>query len=122
MKQFITIILTLVFALQTFSRYLVIADYSFNTSAYVKNCVNKAKPVLKCNGKCQLMKKIQAEEKKETENTEKKGNEIFQTLSSKSFFLAHNTIPSSFIKRTYPVLKSPKAIHRTLDIFRPPSC
>ena len=31
---------------------------------YAKNCINKARPKLHCNGKCQMMKKMRKRKKK----------------------------------------------------------
>lgn len=51
---------------------IVIVDYYNNTASYAINCINKARPKLECNGKCQLMKKLKEVEKKEQENSERK--------------------------------------------------
>jgi hypothetical protein len=51
---------------------IVIVDYYNNTASYAINCINKARPKLQCNGKCQLMKKLKEIEKKEQENSERK--------------------------------------------------
>lgn len=75
------------FAMQTFSQTIMMIDYRVNRQAYAKNCVNKFRPKMHCNGHCQLMKKLQEEEKKNQQNPERKPefkNDI--TLSSKSFF------------------------------------
>ena len=61
-------------------------DYVVNTAAYAKNCINKQKPKMRCNGQCQVMKKIQEEERKEKEESERKAESNAQVLSSKSFF------------------------------------
>ena len=47
---------------QSFSRSLLLADYLVNVEAYKKQCVNKAKPMLHCNGKCQMLKKLKKQE------------------------------------------------------------
>jgi len=110
------------FLAQTFSKSFVMADYYTNTSKYAKNCVNKARPKLHCNGKCQMMKKLQQEEKKDQENPERKSenkNEI--ALSSKSFFTSVPTYCINFIKRLYPTLNSPKVTDRSFEVFHPPS-
>lgn len=107
---------------QTFSNSFIIADYYTNTNAYAKNCENKDKLQMHCNGKCQMMKKLQQEENKDKQNPEKKPenkNEI--TLSSKSFFV---TINQPFIIITSTSILSPssdgKSIDRSTDIFHPP--
>ncbi len=98
------------------------ADYFSNTSSYLKNCENKAKPKLQCNGKCQMMKKITAEEKKDQDNPERKSenkNEVL--LSSKSFYA---TFQLQAILLNSKLLLFPysngKAIDRSIDILHPP--
>jgi hypothetical protein len=55
---FILLLLT-----QTFSKWLIVIDYAINKEYIAKNlCENKSKPLLHCNGKCQMAKKIAAEE------------------------------------------------------------
>ena len=39
-------------------------NYYTNTAAFAKNCVNKAKPKLHYNGKCQMMKKCRRAKRK----------------------------------------------------------
>jgi hypothetical protein len=53
---------------QTFHKPFVLLDYHLNIEAYAKKCVNKAKPKLRCQGRCQAMKKMQEEEKKQPSN------------------------------------------------------
>jgi len=41
--------------LQTFSRELLVVDFALNrTTITARFCVNKARPLLHCNGKCHL--------------------------------------------------------------------
>lgn len=98
------------------------ADYYTNTSKYAKNCVNKAKPKMHCNGKCQMMKKLQEEEKKDQEKPERKGeNKGEVILSSKSFF--------AIVCRSYNIAISNQLFSHVTDsytynctksIFQPP--
>jgi hypothetical protein len=87
-------LLMLAFVSQTFARPFIMLDYFMNTAAYAENCVNKAMPKMHCNGKCQAMKKIQEEEKKEQQNAERKSETKIPVLSSRS----------SFCKIPYPVI------------------
>jgi hypothetical protein len=121
-RQLTAIIFLAAFLAQTFSRTFVIADYYTNTSKYAKNCENKARPKLHCNGKCQMMKKLQQEEKKDQENPERKSenkNEII--LSTKSFFATVSTqyLIDSKSKKQLPSSDG-KSINRSFDIFHPP--
>jgi hypothetical protein len=84
-KQLVAGLLLLCFTTQTFSRAAIVGSYYVNTAGYAKDCINKAKPQLRCNGHCQLMKKLKQEEKKETQDPERRNSKT-QVLSSKSFF------------------------------------
>lgn len=100
----------------------IIADYYTNTEKYAANCENKARPKMHCNGKCQMMKKLKQEEKKDQENPERKSenkNEVL--LSSKSFF-ASLVLPVLQLNPEikYPGQSNSISIDRSLDIFHPP--
>ena len=72
---------------QTFSRSIAMADYMVNLEAYKKACVNKSKPMLHCNGKCQMLKKMKKQEGENGTNAPApKFNQLEVVLSSKSFF------------------------------------
>jgi hypothetical protein len=72
---------------QTFSRSIAMADYMVNLEAYKKACINKAKPKLQCNGKCQMLKKVKKQEgDSEASAPVLKLNHLEVVLSSKSFF------------------------------------
>ena len=121
-KRFISLFFLVSFLCQSFNSAFIIADYKLNTGMYAKNCVNKAKPKLRCNGKCQMMKKIQEEEKKDAENAERKSenkNEVI--LSSKSFFANADMILSkTLIITTYTTFSFSNTIDRAYGIFHPP--
>lgn len=52
---------------QTFSKWLIVAEFRLNQDYITKNlCINRNKPKMHCNGKCQLMKKLAAEEEQNT--------------------------------------------------------
>lgn len=95
-RRITSLLFLMAFVAQTFSAPFLLADYYINTAAYAKNCINKARPKLHCNGKCQVMKKIQEEEKKEQENAGRFENIKTGVLSTKSF---------------YPVLMTPEAVN-----------
>lgn len=72
---------------QHFSRVVVLADYMANMERYKKDCVNKAKPILHCNGKCQVKMKLEAHDREEERRpSSQKLSETDYVLSSKSFF------------------------------------
>ena len=74
-----------------------------------------------CNGKCQMMKKILQQEKKDKENTERRENLSNQILSSKSFFATISAPHFQYVSETMiPRLSSSDVIDRCFDIFHPP--
>lgn len=121
-RHITAIILFAAFLAQTFSKSFVIADYYTNTSKYARNCENKARPKMHCNGKCQMMKKLQQEEKKDQQNPERKSenkNEI--TLFSKSFFaIVNRTYKEPVAKTVISQISNSYTYSYTNSIFHPP--
>lgn len=117
----VPILILLVFA-QTFSKWFVVLEYDLNKDFISKNlCVNKAKPKLHCNGKCQMMKKLAEEEKQNSSN----GNTTKIKVQEVIFCNEINkpTLPAvAFLNLTYneepPLLKHTAPI---TSIFHPPS-
>ncbi|MBT9484085.1 hypothetical protein [Sediminibacterium sp.] len=75
-RQLIILMFLSSLMVQVFAGFILKADYAINRAVYIKSCINKNKPVLKCNGKCQLSKKILAAEK-EQQNAAQKGSYQF---------------------------------------------
>lgn len=66
MTRLLSILLLTGFLLQNFSKVMVFINYAINKEYIAKNlCENKSKPKLHCNGKCQLKKELQKQDKKE---------------------------------------------------------
>jgi len=118
----IAIIFLAAFVAQTFSNAFIIVDYYTNTKKYVANCENKATPMMHCNGKCQMLKKLQEEQKKDQENPERRSenkNEI--TLSSKSFAPMLPAVCCLEVKSKNNFHDSnAKPVDHSFDIFHPP--
>jgi len=122
-KQIIAYIFLLSFTTQTFNKSFVVYDYYVNTATYAKKCINTSKPKLHCNGKCQMIKKLQQEKKKEQQNQESKTHfKIQVTLSSKSFFAIAPPFIVSTSKISYPLLIGAKERKIAQSVFHPPSC
>ena len=87
MKFTIVILLLTALIAQSFTRYLSLTCYLFNLEAYNKICINKDKPKLKCNGKCQILEKskLQTGENESSADMLKFGESDF-TCSSKKYF------------------------------------
>src|ERR1700712_5525317 len=117
-KQITAGILLVAISLQILNRAVIYIDYYTNTAAFAKNCVNKARPKMHCNGKCQMMKKLQEQEKKDSQVPERKSfnDEI---ISSKSFFASVNYF-SSDIHLTYNPFRECSTTQMPRSFFHPP--
>lgn len=98
------------------------ADYFTNAAKYAKNCENKAKPEMHCNGKCQMMKKLQQEEKKDRENPGRKAeNKSEVVLSAKTFFATiYRAYQLRIAKKASPQIADNYAYNPVCSIFHPP--
>ncbi|RYD76175.1 MAG: hypothetical protein EOP53_15185 [Sphingobacteriales bacterium] len=121
MLKHITAILFLVaFIGQTFNKPFIVVDYYANNAAYQQACINKAKPKMNCKGKCQMMKKLQEEEKKEQEIPHARPDTKTEVFAADNFTFNIET-PSVTIHTVY----NTKALQQALPlhsgtIFHPP--
>ena len=107
------------FFAQTFRSSLIVVDYYTNTQAFADKCENKANPELHCNGKCQMHKQLNNEEKKDQQNPERKDNKSEIIFSSKSSY----SLKSSLVLlqlTNYPIFSERKEIKMPRSILRPP--
>lgn len=119
LKQFVAMGMLLCFMAQTFCNVAIELNYYFNTAAFEANCVNKEKPTLHCNGKCQLAKQIAQEEKKGEQSPGHKSENKTEVLSSKHFY-PEVAIAPLFNRQQYIILNTGKPIYRAAGIFHPP--
>ena len=121
LKKFVTILLLTTIFLQTFSSFVVQADYFFNKSFIAKVlCINREKPKMHCNGKCYLAKQLKDQEQKDQQAPCPK-REKFEV---QPFFLPENIslIPSSpVIKVAFYQLVDINTTSFPRSVFRPPS-
>jgi hypothetical protein len=55
--------------LQTFSRELLVVDFTLNQATITARfCVNKARPMLHCDGKCYFAKQLKKQEERESKS------------------------------------------------------
>lgn len=122
LKQLVTFILLISFATQTFNKVFIVIDYNINTSSFAAHCENKAKPILKCNGKCQMMKALKEEDKKDQQYPDRRGdnkNEI--VLSCQTCF--YNVISPEALanNHNYLQINDRRIVKRQKGIFHPPN-
>ncbi|MGI4863032.1 MAG: hypothetical protein ACRYFZ_03860 [Janthinobacterium lividum] len=66
MKAFFSYLLISLVLLQTFSREVLVVDFTLNQATVTARfCVNKARPQLHCDGKCYFAKKLKQQEERE---------------------------------------------------------
>lgn len=120
MKQLIAIFFLAAVFLQTFRMNYKILCYHFNKGSFIQNCENKNKPVLKCNGKCQLSKQIQKQEQQDKEIPLSKTDHREDVISS-----IHKPIQYIFEialinKQNNPSYKSGLIVKTSFSVFHPP--
>jgi hypothetical protein len=116
-------LLLLVFFAQAFSRYLLVADYFVNTAAYTENCVNKDRPWMHCNGRCQLCKRLHQQDGAQDKQTPERrsGNLGYETFFSASSFIDFNALHLVvMVSLSYHELPVGKPIGMPRHLFHPP--
>lgn len=120
MKIFATIFLTLTVFVQTFSTFIIRADFFLNQAYIAKNlCINRDKPMMHCNGKCYLSKKLKDQEKQDQSPVSKTERFDVQPFFIPRLFTFKTPVvnpePQYFIKDENTVSSFPRFI------FHPPS-
>ena len=120
-KRIATFVLLVAFAIHAFNRVVIVFGFYANQKTIAATlCENRDKPILKCEGKCLLAKKLQAQEKADQQNPERKTDNKPEVLSSRSFF---SVLSGSFITevaRVYEKEPFGKPVHRSFTVFHPP--
>ena len=122
LKQFSAAALLLSFMAQVLNSPFIVFDYYVNTAAYAKNCINKARTELRCNGKCQMAKELKQQEEREQQNPT--GENIYKTpvsLFSKSWFTTAPVVMFSAAINVFPVFQDTHTIDVSLPVFHPPA-
>lgn len=116
---FVILLLTALFA-QNFSRSILLADYLVNIELYKKKCINKAKPMLHCNGKCQMLKKLKRQNTGSASDAPVPPFSQFEiVLSSKSYFPTYDFVVFSTMHKYNSFNASIFSNHKE-SIFQPP--
>ncbi len=117
----IAILFMLLLSGQVFSQVICYADYLLRKADYLEKCENKARPQLQCNGQCQMMKKMLAQQdNNQPAPPELKMLSAPELISSRSFFPV--SLPSPALKEvqcTFPV-EIDQPTDRTICPLSPP--
>ncbi|MES1215758.1 MAG: hypothetical protein ABUT20_09580 [Bacteroidota bacterium] len=121
MKKILTFLLLVAFCAQCFNNaFIVLSFYANQKYIASKLCENKYKPMLHCDGKCVLAKKLKQEENKDNQNPERKMENKNEVISSRSFF-ADAIFPFNKERKTYFDYVDDEINHYSPAIFHPPS-
>jgi hypothetical protein len=68
-KAFFSYLLISLVLLQTFSREMLVVDFTLHRATITARfCVNKARPQLRCDGKCYFAKQLKKQEERESKS------------------------------------------------------
>jgi hypothetical protein len=120
-QQMIVVLLLFSLMLQCFSKMIVVADFYANRDYIARNlCINRLQTAVHCGGRCQLDKRILAENKNNGD-TEHKSDSRFEVLSSKSFYLTSFFLFELRVRRSYPVVAADGPVDQPAAVFHPPA-
>jgi hypothetical protein len=120
LKQLTAALLILAFTASTFCRTVIVLDYYANAAAYAKVCINKAKLAMHCNGKCQMMKKLEQEEKNDQDNLERK-SENKNEIPPANIFINTKSLQTEPTRLAVARIIGQKPVDRSYSLLRPPS-
>ncbi len=122
MKKIIAIVIVISIFLHSCSQLLILANYLANKDYISKNlCENRNKPQLHCNGKCCLKKKLDADSKQKSTNSQTQKEQEVQTLFCNDLKIS---IPTNYYTNVQMEFNIYKFILKTsylVSVFHPPS-
>lgn len=120
-QRIMVVFLLLTLMLQCFSKMIVVADFYANRDYIARNlCINRLRTAVHCGGRCQLDKRILAENK-DNGDTEHKAESRFEVLSSKSFYLSSFLLFQPRVRRAYSVMAAEAPVDQPAAVFHPPA-
>ena len=128
MRFLFLIVFTLTVLLQSLQGFFTIVNWKINQAELTaKYCVNKAKPMLKCNGKCYLAKQLQKaeDELNEKKSKQEQSKNTIKLMEGSAFIVPQTIVfASNFsfqIESTICVSKSKNLLPgANYPIFHPP--
>ena len=120
MKALTVILLSLIILLQPLSKLVLVAEYQVNKN-YIAEflCVNKSRPQLKCEGKCQLSKELKAADAHDKNHPAP----VEKLVEVQQFFQPAFTFSPQIATVSKPVFyhfSSPRVTAPHFGIFHPP--
>ena len=121
MSRFLAYFLTALLLLQTLGPEVLVLNYQLNKATITaRYCVNKARPQLRCNGKCHLAQQLRKAEGSDKKAPTTLAKAKFEVLPTAAFALpALRRWPRLARRFARPPVARCVA-GRTLGVFRPP--
>lgn len=118
----VVIVLILAILTQSMSKGIILLSYFTNKQAYEKYCVNKARPQLHCDGKCQMAKKIKAEEERDQKDPLKNSLSSEVTMINENHFVSiHPEFIALVIREDIFPHSIGNVVDRSRSFFHPPN-
>ncbi|MCE2743888.1 MAG: hypothetical protein LW701_10015 [Fluviicola sp.] len=97
LHSIIAFIVISAFVMQALGKFIIYTDYIINKEYIANNlCINKSKPILKCNGKCHLAKQLKKQDQKENKSSSSK--EKVEIISSQVADVKYEVIDMFFFQ------------------------
>ncbi|MGC4035414.1 MAG: hypothetical protein QM764_05585 [Chitinophagaceae bacterium] len=120
MKKIVAFLLLATFTAQSFNNTFIVFSFYINQKKIAATlCENRYRPMLHCDGNCQLAKKIKQEESKNNQNPERKLENKNEIFSSPSFF-DNNSLLVFHYKLQYRHFSANESPGSLAAIFHPP--
>ncbi|RAK66108.1 hypothetical protein [Hymenobacter edaphi] len=122
MHQCLVVFLSLLILLQSFSREVLVLDYALRWQRITEQfCVNKARPQLRCNGRCHLRKQLARTDDAEKKAPQGAAKLKFEALPLARFGFQPPARPTATARPAFRPLRSPRTgMEVNRDVFRPP--
>jgi hypothetical protein len=121
LKVTTAILFFIIILLQTFSSFVIRANYLLNKDYIAKVlCINREKPQMHCNGKCYLAKKLKEQERQEQQSP----NPKLEKFEVQLFFIAEtfNQTPIQRLSRIEYMIQHEKTLASfPRSVFHPPT-
>jgi len=121
MRIFISYLFLAAIVLNSFSRLFIHVDFLVNQDYIAENlCENKDKPIMQCNGSCQLQMELEKDDERK-ETSAKHQVEIIPTLVAQEVFEFQNTAPICLLEKPHFYTLQSNTVGFVSPIFHPPT-
>lgn len=122
LNRCIAFLLLLAFGAMSFSQAVVEVNFFANQDSIAKTlCENRDKPMMHCNGRCQLCKRLAKQDNQDKDNPERKAENRNEVLFCQETGCLLTQPSIYFISSLYFAMTSGEPVDRASAIFHPPA-